>query len=656
MKRLIVTIFCLVVSFGLLRAQKADSLRTVEVEEIVVRSERSLRDIGVQKSVMSERVLKENLSASMAEVLAQNSTIFIKSSGRATLSTASLRGTAPSHTAVTWNGIELGSPMLGMVDFSLIPSYFVDGSEVFHGATSTSVTGGGLGGAVVLSTKEREHEGVDLQYIQSVASFNTFDEYLRVDYGRGRWSGSTRALCSTSDNDFPYTNYDKLGHPREYNTNCGYRDLHLLQELYARGNGGGRWSAKVWYTDSSRGIPRMTVDFRDDELTKAWQDERSLRSVAEWRRAWGGFRLSTSAGYNYNTLHYIYQYSLGGGVTALGVDSESVTHHGFLTTAAEWSVGNSLMLAANIKGGIYDVESKDVAPLTPVGFEAGREEVSAFLSARWKPAEWLGLALNGREEWKGGVWSPLIPAFFIDATIVPEWGLMVSGSVARNYRYPTLNDLYYVPGGNPDLLPEEGKTFDLGVESGFENQRFKVNGKIAGYYSDINNWILWTPTIKGFWTPQNLQRVVSRGVEMRVNCEVRFARKGRLECGAIVGYTSSTNATEGSEAFGRQLPYIPLYSASANARLVWGKWEANYKWRYYSERATSYSGIAYQGSSVPAYRLSDVSVARDVAINKVRLRVRLEVNNLFNTYYQSVLSRPMPPRNYALSLECKFGM
>ena len=138
MKKLFVTLLCLFVSLGFLRAQEADSLRTIEVEEIVVRSERSLRDIGVQKSIMSEAVLKENLSASMAEILAQNSTVFIKSSGRATLSTASLRGSAPSHTSVTWNGINLGNPMLGMVDFSMIPSYFVDGSEVFHGATSVS--------------------------------------------------------------------------------------------------------------------------------------------------------------------------------------------------------------------------------------------------------------------------------------------------------------------------------------------------------------------------------------------------------------------------------------------------------------------------------------------------------------------------------------
>ena len=222
MKWLIVSLFCLVSSLGFVRAQTTDSLRTIEVEEIVVRGARSLRDIGVQKSILNEAVLKESLSASMAEVLAQNSPIFIKSSGRATLATASVRGTAPSHTTVSWNGIELGSPMLGMVDFSMIPSYFVDGSEVFHGATSVNAASGGLGGSVVLATKPAERQGLGVQYIQNLASFSTHDEYLRIDYGSERWRTSTRLLNSSSKNNFPYTNYDKIGHPLEYNTNCGY--------------------------------------------------------------------------------------------------------------------------------------------------------------------------------------------------------------------------------------------------------------------------------------------------------------------------------------------------------------------------------------------------------------------------------------------------
>ncbi|MBR5830713.1 MAG: TonB-dependent receptor, partial [Tidjanibacter sp.] len=548
-------------------AQEADSLRTIEVEEIVVRSERSLRDIGVQKSIMSEAVLKENLSASMAEILAQNSTVFIKSSGRATLSTASIRGTAPSHTSVTWNNINLGNPMLGMVDFSMIPSYFVDGSEVFHGATSVNVGGGGLGGAIVLSTEQQQRQGLGIQCVQSVASFATHDEYLRVDYNKERWGSSTRLLNSVSKNNFPYINYDKIGHPQEENKNCGYADFHLMQEFYLLNKKGGRWSVKGWYTNSSRGIPRLTVDFGDDDLTKAWQDEESMRGVVEWKRSFGGLRLSASGGYNYNKMHYTYQFSRGAGLVSRGVDAISDTHHNFLTCAAEWSIGNKLMIAANLAGSYFSVDSEDVAPLTPVGFEAERTEASAFVSVRWKPTNWLGLAANCREEWRDGVTSPIIPALFADINLLPQIGLIISGSVAKNYHAPTLNDLYYVPGGNPNLKSEQGVTYDLGIESTIERRGWRFFGKVTLYHSNITDWVLWTPTVKGFWTPQNLASVVSRGVESRANISYSPNKEWQVELNAIFAITSSTNATKGSENFGNQLPYIPLYSASSGMRL-----------------------------------------------------------------------------------------
>ena len=630
MKRLIIILLSSVLHFGVLWGQNADTLRTIEVEEIVVSAARSLRDIGVQKSIMNETVLRENLAASMAEVLAQNSTVFIKSSGRATLSTASIRGTAPSHTSVSWNGIELGSPMLGMVDFSMIPSYFVDGSEVYHGATSVNAASGGLGGAVVLTTNEEQRQGISFQFVQSLASFSTHDEYLRIGYSTPKWSSSTRLLNSGSRNDFPYTNYDKVGHPVERNRNCGYHDQHILQEFFVRGARGGKWAIKGWFTNSSRGIPKLSVDYRDDGLTKSWQDEKSLRSVAEWRRSFGGLRLHSAAGYNLNYIHYIYQFSKGGGEVQRGVDSQSFTQHLFATSAAEWSIGNTLMLAANLKASVYGVESRDVAPLTPVGYEAARGELTSFLSARWKPLEWFGVAGNLREEWRDGSWSPIVPAMFIDVTLSERYGIIISSSVAKNYHHPTLNDLYFVPGGNPHLKPEVGTTYDLGIEGRVKRPTWQLGGKATIYRSDITNWILWAPTVKGFWSPANLSSVRSSGVEARANAEWNFGREGTIGLNAIFAYTSSVDNSAGGAHVGQQLPYIPLYSASAGVRVGWRKWDFDYKWRYYSERNTTYSGASFGNSVVPAYQISDIALSRGMELkNKVRFKVRLEVLNLF---------------------------
>ena len=202
---LLVSLFlCPLIVFG-----QGDSVaRTVAIEQVAVAGVRPMKEIGVQRTELDSALLRENISSSLADALTGGSTLFIKSHGRATLSTASFRGTASSHTQVTWNRMRVNSPMLGQVDFSTIPSYFIDEATIYHGASSVGVTGGGLGGAIALETRAPAEEGVGLRYVQGVGSFTTFDEYARVTYAGRRWSSSTRLLCSTSENDFRYRNYN----------------------------------------------------------------------------------------------------------------------------------------------------------------------------------------------------------------------------------------------------------------------------------------------------------------------------------------------------------------------------------------------------------------------------------------------------------------
>ena len=57
--------------------------------------------------------------------------------------------------------MRINSPMLGMTDFSMIPSYFIDDASLLHGTSSVNETGGGLGGAVKLSTRPADRRGSD---------------------------------------------------------------------------------------------------------------------------------------------------------------------------------------------------------------------------------------------------------------------------------------------------------------------------------------------------------------------------------------------------------------------------------------------------------------------------------------------------------------
>ena len=123
-------------------AQRDSTARTIAIESVDISGRRPMKEIGVQRTELDTLVLRENITASLADALATGSTIFIKSYGRATLATASFRGTAPSHTQVTWNDMKVNSPMLGQVDFSLIPAYFIDDATITEPARWASPAAG----------------------------------------------------------------------------------------------------------------------------------------------------------------------------------------------------------------------------------------------------------------------------------------------------------------------------------------------------------------------------------------------------------------------------------------------------------------------------------------------------------------------------------
>ena len=82
-------------------------------------------------------------------------------------------------------------------------SYFIDNASLLHGTSSVNETGGGLGGLVKLGTAPQVGEGFHAQYVQGIGSFRTFDEFDHFTYGSDRWHVSTRAVYSSSPNDYP---------------------------------------------------------------------------------------------------------------------------------------------------------------------------------------------------------------------------------------------------------------------------------------------------------------------------------------------------------------------------------------------------------------------------------------------------------------------
>ncbi len=646
--------------------------QTHAIPEVTVYGRRPMKEIGIQQTRMDTVVLKENIALSMADVLTFNSAIFVKNFGRATLSTVAFRGTSPSHTQVSWNGMKINNPMLGMTDFSMIPSYFIDDASLLHGTSSVNETGGGLGGAIKLATKPADSKGFGLQYIQGIGSFQTFDEFLRLTYGNNHWQTSTRIVYSSSPNDYKYRNRDKkenlydedmniVGqyYPVERNRSGAYKDFHALQEVYYNTGRGDRFGLNAWYINSNRELAMLTVDHGNETDFENRQREQTFRGVLSWDLLRSNWKVGAKAGYIYTRMAYDYKRDLGNGVMAPMTRSRSRINTFYGQAEGEYYIGKKWLFTANLSLHQHVVESEDKNIIRQdgnkavVGYRKGRPELSGSLSAKWRPTERLGLSVVIREELFGEEWTPLIPALFVDGVLSKRGNLTAKASVSRNFRFPTLNDLYFLPGGNPDLKKESGWTYDAGLWFAVGKEGlYSLSGSANWFESYINDWIIWLPTTKGFFSPENIKDVHAYGVELKADLNVLLNKEWQLGLNGTFSWTPSINRgeprTPADQSVGKQLPYVPEYSSTLSGRLSWHKWTLLYKWCYYSERFTMSSNDISLTGKLPPYFMSNLSLEKQLSFKWADLSLKGTINNLFDEEYLSVLSRPMPGINFEI--------
>ena len=689
MKRKLIATFFVLLCPVLLAAQEQKqehsskdwTKRTLMIPEVTVVGKRPMKDIGVQRTRFDSVAMKENIALSMADVLTFNSSVFVKNYGRATLSTVAFRGTSPSHTQVTWNGMRINNPMLGMTDFSTIPSYFIDDASLLHGTSSVNETGGGLGGLVKLSTAPANHKGFGLQYVQGIGSFSTFDEFLRLTYGDKHWQSSTRVVYSSSPNDYKYRNRDKkeniydedkniIGsyYPTERNRSGAYKDMHVLQEIYYNTGEGDRFGLNAWYINSNRELAMLSTDYGNDMDFENRQREQTFRSVLSWDRVREKWKVGVKGGYIHTWMAYDYKRDKGNGEMASMTRSRSKINTFYGSADGDYAPSEKWLFTAGVSVHQHLVESADKNIISQegskavVGYDKGRVEFSGSVSAKWRPTDRFAASLVLREDMFGTEWAPVIPAFFVDGVLSKKGNIVAKASVSRNYRFPTLNDLYFLPGGNPDLKSEHGFTYDVGVSFsvGKENV-YALSGGVNWFDSHIDDWIIWLPTTKGFFSPRNLKKVHAYGAETNAHLDVMLGKDWKLYMNGTFSWTPSINESEpmspADQSVGKQLPYVPEFSATATGRLSWRTWSLLYKWCYYSQRYTMSSNDYTLTGYLPPYFMNNVTLEKQLSFRWTDLSLKGSINNLFDEEYLSVLSRPMPGINFEIfiGITPKFG-
>ncbi len=434
--------------------------------------------------------------------------------------------------------------------------------------------------------------------------------------------------------------------------------MHILQEAYYNTGRGDRFGLNAWYINSNRELQMLTTDYSDATEMDNRQREHTFRGVLSWDHLRSRWKIAAKAGYINTWIAYDYKRDPGNGIMTTMTRSRSYVNTLYGQADGEFYAGKWLF-TASVSAHQHFVRSEDKNIILQqgdravVGYDKGRIELSTSLSAKWRPSDRIGLSAVLREELYGRDWTPLIPALFFDGVISERGNIIAKASFSRNFRYPSLNDLYFLPGGNPDLRRESGWTYDAGMQFAVgRDGAYSLSGSATWFDSYVKDWIMWLPTTKGFFSPRNVKDVHSYGVELKADFAAALTEEWHLGAGGTFSWTPSINEGEpmsaADQSVGKQLPYTPEISASLTGELSWRTWSLLYKWSHYSERYTMSSNDLSLSGNLPPYYMSNITLSKQISLRWADLSLKGSVNNLFDEEYLSVLSRPMPGINFEI--------
>lgn len=619
----------------------------IHINEVKVFAHTSLDEKGIVSTEIDSIELSNNSAENLSELLTNNSFIYMRSYGHGGLSTASFRGTAASHTKVYWNDIEINDPAAGQTDFSLIPVSFIDEVKIYHGGSSLQKGSGAIGGSVHLNTLPVWENKIKSVLYQKSGSFNTHHSYAGFSGAKKNISFRLRAFRRISENDFEYLNTSNGLWNRERLKYASSRKKGGQGDLFIRSNGKGIFSFHGWYQDADRNFaPVMSYM---GPARKENQHDRTYRFAGKWKYYGDKLISRLTAGFSANELNYF----LGMNEPRTVIyQTRSNSLNLQLRYEAEADVSSSTKLKAMGEFSYSKAGYKDLKKES--GFHAKRPETGLSVSLHHKfdfPLAVYGLL---RKDMYSDDISPFMPAAGVEYSPSALSGLSIKSNVSRNYHYPDLNDLYWIPGGNPNLEPEIGYSSDVSViyQPGINEHDVKIS--LTGYYSSIDNWILWKPGEYGFWKAENLALVNSHGIEYQMITDLKLNRMA-LHLGGTYAYTRTTNREKeikGDASFGKQLIYLPVHKANLNVLVQRDYFRIEYDMYTAGKRFVTTDNDPSQ--VLDPYVLHDIKFSGNFSFKNFVFETGLEIKNLINTDYQVIKSRPMPGRNYGVWLKVMF--
>lgn len=623
MKTCHVASFLIIVVWSL-RAMPSLAQPSIVLSEVEIHGKKPLT--SALEVEWDSALLRRYTNQTVADLLAASGGVVVNQYAPGGLSSLSVRGTSAAHTAILWNGFNLQSIMNGQYDLQLLPLYAVDKVRLSEGIAGARYGSGAMGGVLHLESAPSWNTGLRGGVGHTVGSFGLHIPSANIQYGGAGAFLKATAIHTQAHQKYPFKNAALAEAPTLEQTNS---DIIKSQWTLDGGLRSDRWGElHVWLLDmrSERGIPPpMTKSL---SVARQWDEHR--RMAMAYTNTYRKHTLSYRAAYIREQIRFA--------DSLINLDQSHSAASLLQKVDYTYAIGQwRIELLSEIQ--YFTGTSPGYKPL-PI-----RQQRTALVPGvlytdkeqRWR------IQAQMRMEQVDQKAIPAIPSVQGELKLLHWWKLGAQASAS--YRVPTFNDLYWSPGGNKNLKPEQGMGADVFTTFSTNTLPFIQHAalQLGAYRQHISQWIVWLPGDR-FWSPQNEDRVTIEGLQSKLNFHTnRSAFNLHGTSRVNVGRSILSAPTDPDR--GKLLRYTPTITAAQQLGFTTKRIHVALEHGYTGWRYTDRSNTRW----LPAVSLWHFHAGVGIPYRQHRLDLSLSIQNVLNSTYQMLAWQAMPGRVIQLS-------
>ena len=570
---------------------------------------------------------QERSNESIDQILEGETINYLKHYGPGTLSSISTRGGNAQQTSLIYNDFVLNNPLNGMVDFSTIPSVFFNSVSVLYGISSSNLANGALAGAVVLEDNQDGRSFIEAGSVQG--SYQQNSNFLKINYNKRKLQTSINIFRKSALNNYSYLD---LNDDKKTQENASLNHLALMSSTKISL---GKSEFKIIYFGQiiEREIPSGFLE----SPSSAFQNDVNNRIFSSIKHRF------LNSYVQFKSAYYDEKNTYTDSVRSIFGNNPCKTFINQIDFSK--SINNFNILKINLTNSLASSNGNNYL---------GKAEINrTSITGSYKlnnPKYRLKHLITSSVLFDDKNLSPLTFSYSLKREFYNNFNLYFNAG--KVYRFPTINDLFWSPGGNLDLLPEKGYTSDIGVIWNKNIHKVSLSFEPSLYSRWIDNWILWQPN-GSFWSPMNVKKVWNRGIE--TSSKFHFKNKKIIyEFTLKTAYNMSTNINvydANNNSLDKQLIYTPHYKLVFKSQINYKDFTLTYLHNYTGYRFTSRDNESF----LPSFNLGRLFLSFRLKLKNNSAKIFYKINNLYNTNYQVVLNRPMPLINHEIGINFKIN-